>query len=172
VGSANPAKRASAERAVSRVWPEARVVTVDVPSGVADQPRSDAEAVEGASNRARSALESTGADVGIGLEGNTCEIEGRMFLSGWAVALDREGRRGIGCGGALLLPERIAAEIRAGRELGPVMDEVTGEEDTRSRGGAVGALTQGLVERAEAFERAVLFALAPFLRPDLYAGGR
>jgi inosine/xanthosine triphosphatase len=169
VGSSNPAKVAAAEAASAKLWPGAKVVAVEAASGVAEQPRTDEEAVRGAENRARAALAAAGADLGLGLEGNTVETPDGMFLSGWAVAVDRSGRRGIGCGGRLLLPPSVADEVRRGRELGPVMDERTGGRDTKKGPGAVGILTKGLVSRPAAFETAVIYALVPFLDPDLYS---
>jgi inosine/xanthosine triphosphatase len=168
VGSSNPAKVAAVEAAARRFWPGARVVAVDAPSGVAEQPRTDEEAVRGASSRARFALESADADLGLGLEGNTVETPDGMFLSGWAVAVDRHGKKGIGCGGRLPLPPPVAAEVRKGRELGPVMDELAGARDTKKNRGAVGILTRGAISRPAAFETAVVYALVPFLNPEMY----
>lgn len=64
----------------------------------------------------------------------------------------------------------MADAIRAGGELGPVMDQLTGEKDTKKHGGAVGVLTHSLFDRQAAWELSVACALAPFLNPDLYHG--
>ena len=168
VGTRNPAKIEAVQRAVARIWPEAEVISVDVPSGVSRQPLTDEEAIRGAMNRASRCRESADADLGIGLEGCTVDTDRGMFLSGWVAASDRSGAVGLGSGGRLLLPDSIADEVRSGRELGPVMDGVAGMENTKQGEGAVGILTGGLVPRADAFERSVLFALSRFLRLELY----
>ncbi|TKX78464.1 DUF84 family protein, partial [Halorubrum sp. SD626R] len=68
-----------------------------------------------------------------------------------------------GAGPSLALPDRIAARIDAGEELGPVMDDVLDTEGVARRGGAAGALTDGRVERADALATAVAGALGPFV---------
>jgi non-canonical (house-cleaning) NTP pyrophosphatase len=45
------------------------------------------------------------------------------------------------------------------------MDALSGEQDTKNRQGTVGILTNNAVQRADAFERAVVFALAKFISP-------
>ena len=68
----------------------------------------------------------------------------------------------------MLLPDRVAALVRNGVELGHAMDRITGDHDTKRGAGAVGILTSGLVDRQRAYEALVTYALAPFLTPDLY----
>lgn len=168
VGSKNPVKMAAVENVIRKIWPDARVVSVQVSHGASAQPTSDDEAIEGATNRARLSMQETDAGLGIGLEGSTVDTKYGMFLSGWVVAIDKSGQVGIGCGGRLLLPERIASEIRKGKELGPVMDEFVGEHNTKHKQGAVGILTDNLVPRTAAFEKAVIYALTRFVNPDYY----
>lgn len=168
VGSKNPVKLASVKNVVKKIWPDAEVVDAEVSSLVRDQPMSNEESIEGALNRANSSLKKTGADIGIGLEGGVYDTKYGMFLSGWVVAADRNGTIGIGGGGGLLLPEKIASELRCGKELGPVMDEFTGEHNIKHKQGTVGVLTNNLIPRTDAFEKSVIFALARFINPEYY----
>src|SRR5690242_6279745 len=69
VGSTNPAKVGAVHHAVARVWPEAAVQGVAVPSGVRDQPRDALEGMRGALLRAASARAALDADLGLGIEG-------------------------------------------------------------------------------------------------------
>jgi non-canonical (house-cleaning) NTP pyrophosphatase len=48
------------------------------------------------------------------------------------------------------------------------MDELVGQQNVKQKGGAVGALTAGLVLRQETFAVAVAYALAPFVSPSFY----
>ena len=66
------------------------------------------------------------------------------------------------------LPDRVAALVRAGVELGHAMDRITGGHDTKRGSGAVGILTAGLVDRQRAYEALVTYALARFLTPSYY----
>ncbi len=171
VGSTNPVKVAAVRQVAQQQWPEAVVIPVDVATGVSDMPMSDAESLAGAQNRARAALTLTQADLGVGLEGGVNPEAIGLVLHGWVVVVDGNGRTGIGGAGRLPLPEAIARRVLAGEELGPVMDDVLGQTEVRKRGGAIGALTAGLVLREEAFAQGVAYALAPFVAPQLYGNG-
>lgn len=168
VGSTNPVKIAAVRSVVARVWPDAAVHAVAVASGVSEMPMSDAETRLGAANRARAALAAVAADLGIGLEGGVQPDDAGLLLHGWVVVMDGDGRVGIGGAGRLPLPRAIAQRVHAGEELGHVMDDVLGEQNVKQKGGAVGALTAGLVLREEAFAIGVAYALAPFLTTYLY----
>lgn len=168
VGTTNPAKIEAVRAAVQRVWKNVEVRSVFANSKVSLQPRSDEEAIRGAINRAKNALKKLNADFGFGLEGTVVETKHGMFLCGWVAAVDKSGRLGLACTSKIELPERVAEEIRKGRELGPVMDEIVGENNTKKKQGAVGILTNNLVVRSKVFEQAVLLALAKFVNPKYY----
>lgn len=168
VGSTNPVKVTAVRNTVLRVWPDAEVTAVAVPSGVSNMPMSDKETLAGAQNRATAAREALDADLGIGLEGGVQSEPFGLVLHGWVVVVARDGRVGIGGGGRLPLPDRIAQKVLAGQELGDVMDIVLNDHNTKQKGGAVGALTNELVLREETFALAVAYALAPFVSPQLY----
>jgi inosine/xanthosine triphosphatase len=131
-------------------------------------PLSDHECIVGARNRARSALQEKEADLGIGLEGGVNGDPNGLFLLGWVVAVCSDGREGIGGTARIPLPKHMADRINDGEELGDVIDEILGEKDIKMKGGTVGALTDGLVPRREAFATAVAYALSPFLVPQLH----
>jgi inosine/xanthosine triphosphatase len=129
---------------------------------------SSEETLLGAENRARGAMLKSGADLGIGLEGGVNREAAGLMLMGWVVVLDRSGRKGVGGASRLPLPDYIARRVLAGEELGLVMDDVLNERNVKQKGGAVGALTRGLVPRQEAFAIAVAYALSPFVVPELH----
>ncbi|MCL4831942.1 MAG: inosine/xanthosine triphosphatase [Caldilineaceae bacterium] len=169
IGSTNPTKVEAACRAAAKVWPQGEVVAVAVPSGVAEQPMSDDETIRGAVNRARKALAAVdGVQIGMGVEGGVQDTPHGMFVGGWAAVVDRDGCLGIGAGGRVLLPESIARRIRAGEELGPVMDDFSGRRNVKHGEGAIGIFTNGLIERTAALEIALTYALARFITPENY----
>jgi inosine/xanthosine triphosphatase len=169
IGSTNPVKVTAVTTHSVRLWPEAQVVPVAVPSGVSAMPMSDAETIIGAQNRARAAREAVGADMGIGLEGGVHPEPFGWVLQGWVAIVASDGRTGLGGCARLPLPAHIARRVQNGEELGHVMDDVLNDHNTKQKGGAVGALTNNLVVRGEAFATAVAYALAPFVSPGLYA---
>jgi non-canonical (house-cleaning) NTP pyrophosphatase len=92
-----------------------------------------------------------------------------MSLVSWAAVTDGV-RWGYGCGGAVVVPASIVAEVRAGRELGDVIDEWAGQQ-VRGTRGAWGMLTRDLIGRRDAFTQATLAALAPFYNSAVYESG-
>jgi len=173
VGSGNAPKLEATRLVFLPIWPRAEIVAVPVPSGVADQPRSAAEAMQGAINRARSALQIAGADIGVGLEGDVEDGPGDLlFLSGWGAVATADGRLGVGGGGRTLLPPSLADTLRAGVELGPAIDAWLGREGVRHEEGTVGVLTGGYLCRSASFANLLLHALAPVLHPVWYADVR
>lgn len=169
VGSINPVKVEAARSIVTRVWPEAQVVAVDAPSGISEMPMSDAETIAGAINRAKVACIQLGADLGIGLEGGVHPEPFGLTLMGWAAIVDGNGRQGLAGAARLPLPHHIAQRVLAGEELGDVMDDILNDHNVKQKGGAVGALTAGLIPRGQAFAQAVAYALSPFIVPELHS---
>ena len=168
VGSTNPVKIAAARGVASRAFPRAEVIGLSIDSGVSPQPWGDAETRQGALNRARAALAASEADLGVGLEGGMVETELGLMTCAWCVIVDRAGRMGVGGGVHMLVPALVAQALQAGDELGPVMDRLSGQHNTKQGQGAVGILTGGLSNRRSAYEQLVARALAPFVRPEYY----
>lgn len=163
IGSTNPVKRAATEAILSRAFPQATFVSIDVLSGVPEQPWGDDQTRLGAFNRASKALAETGANLGVGLEGGLVETPVGLMTCAWCAMVDGRGKVGYGGGVHMLLPPLIAEVLRRDGELGPVMDVLVNEEDTKQRQGAVGILTNGLSNRQAAYEQLVAMAAAPFV---------
>lgn len=169
-GTLNPGKLTGAEAAVRRYWPDAAFAGVAVDHGTAAQPLTREQTLEGAIARARLARRHADADIGLGIEGGTVETVYGMLVELWVAALTRSGELHIGGGPSIELPVGIAAEVRRGRELGPVVDEhfqVTGQ---KHGGGVIALLTAGNIERIEVCRLAVLCALAPIARRSSETG--
>jgi inosine/xanthosine triphosphatase len=164
VGSGNPVKRRAVEQAVTDTLDDPEIEAVSVDSGVSEQPTGRAETVEGAKNRARNALAAGEYDLGVGLEGGVAEVEGAdgLFLIMWTAVTDGE-ETGLGAGPSFRLPASIGGRVDAGEELGPVMDDVLGEDDVAEKQGAAGALSAGVVDRDDALAAGVAAAMGPFV---------
>ena len=151
----------------------ARAVSTNAPA----MPLTDWELMQGARERAlavRDLLRSQRleAEIYVGLEGgfHSISIEGEWhtFLRGWAYATD--GKDGaFGASPSITVPAALAKKVIEGRrELGLVIDEISGKRDTRSREGAWGVLSRDLVTRSLSFELALIAAFAPFYNRALY----
>jgi inosine/xanthosine triphosphatase len=169
VGSTNPAKVEAVRRVLARLAPACTLEAVDVPSGVGAMPLGEAEVRAGALARARAALERTGAEVTFGLEGGAILDGDQAWLTAHVVALTRDGQLGEAAWGRMLLPRIAAERIRAGNELGDIIDDLFGRKESKRQSGAVGLLTEGTVSRTDAFADLVAMACAPLLHRDLYS---
>jgi inosine/xanthosine triphosphatase len=168
VGSLNPVKVNAVRLALERAGFDFRLQGVAVPSGVAEQPIGLEEIVSGARRRALNARTALGFAWGVGMEGGVeFDSAGDAWLLG-VVAIATAERESLARGGQMLLPPQVAARLRAGAELGPVMDELLGTSNIKQGLGAVGYLTGGLITREAAFFDCFSRALAPLLHPELY----
>ncbi len=147
VGSTNPAK----VQAVINIYKEAEVISLQVESGVSEQPFSDEETMNGAVNRARNCLLEKGADIGIGLEGGVVKMERGLFVCNWGAMATKDGNIFIAGGARIPLPGMIADRLEDGEELGPVMDDFTKKANIRKKEGAIGVFTNERITRADMF---------------------
>ncbi|MFX3625437.1 MAG: DUF84 family protein [Ectobacillus sp.] len=147
IGSLNKTKVG----AVRNILADEELFPVAVPSGVAAQPFSDEETMQGAVNRAKNALQETGADIGIGLEGGVAESPYGLFLCNYGALVTKSGWTLLAGGARIKLPDEFLAPLKEGKELSEVMEEYTKRKDIRSNEGAVGVFTDGYVDREEMF---------------------
>lgn len=174
IGSQNKAKNLAVQTAFEKAFPNMTIEThgFNVESGIADQPTTDEESIKGAENRAHGALAKLAtARFGVGLEGNTVTIAGRMYLHGWVAVVERGNpESGIGHSSGLELPQYLKQGIEAGHELGPLLQEMLQDEDNEIRHtqGTNGVLSGGLYTREQEFIDATMVALTRFVKPEFY----
>ena len=161
VGSENPVKRAATERAMGDVATD--VVTLDVESGVPEQPWGETETITGAKTRAARARAAGAFDLGVGIEGGVAPVDGieGLFLVMWAAVSDGS-TVGLGSGPRLRLPDRVATRLEDGAELGPVMDDLLDTSGVAANQGAAGVLTDRVITREDALFHAVAGAFGRF----------
>jgi len=170
IGSTNPVKIRAVKRVVRKIFPNAEFSAREASSGVPGQPRGDKQTRRGAVNRARAVRKATRADWGVGLEAGIVENEFGMMTCAWCAIVDRRGRVGIGGSTNMLLPDAVAARIKAGAELGEAMDTFANIRDVKYKMGAIGVLTRGLSNRQRAYEYILTLAVARFLWKGKYMG--
>lgn len=169
VGTKNKAKLAAVEAWARKEFGDDFVIEgISVESGIDDMPDTTSECIKGAKNRAMTCLAAVeNADLGIGLEGGVETIDGQMYLCGWAAAVDKDGRVGIGNGGHVMVPNFIAKRIEHGEELGPIMHELH-DRDIRNSEGAWGIFTNGKITRSESLCNSIKYAYARLDNSNLY----
>lgn len=170
IASKNPVKINATKDAFSKVFPGTTFIFegVSVPSGVCDQPMSNLEALTGATNRANKAAEDSDGDYFVGLEGGVEERDGKMYSFAWIAVRDKQGKIGVGKTGEFVLPPKVRELILGGMELGNADDIVFGKSNSKQTNGAIGILTNDVIDRAALYTPAVIFALIPFLKAELY----
>lgn len=166
----------AAMASVDESFASVEIRAVDLGEAGPGMPMSEAAIVAGAETRARALVDRIGPSVErepvycVGLEGGLDPVTiggvAHIALRSWACVTDSR-RWGYGAGGVVLVPDRLAADVADGRELGDVIDRLVGEP-VRGTRGAWGVLTRDLITRREAFRVAVISAFAPFLNPGLY----
>jgi inosine/xanthosine triphosphatase len=171
LASQNPVKMRATLIGFQQMFPDEtfRVSAVSVASSVSPQPCSSAETLRGACERARQALVVVpDADYGVGIEGGIEDHASEMTAFAWIVVLAPDQRLGKACTGTFVLPEAVAALVRQGKELGEADDIVFGRTNSKQDQGAVGLLTDNVIDRTQLYTQAVILALIPFKHHALY----
>lgn len=158
--TSNPAKiDAIAQAFNDTLGPDScRVDGIDVDSGVPSQPMGDHQTRSGARNRVMAARQvCPEADFWVGVEAG---VEDNMTFA-WMV-VENSHLRGESRSASLMLPDSILHGIAQGRELGHEMARLTGIDDIKRRGGAIGVFTEGRLTRSSVYYQALILALVPF----------
>ena len=168
VGSSNPVKIAAVKAASEKIFPHLNIIGVTVDSGVSPTPLSDEESIRGATRRARIALKKVRSDWAVGLEGGLRKVGSDHFVNIWAVIISSNGEIGIGGGSNVQIPKRLVSQLKKEPEFSKIMQKLIRSKGIKSKVGAVGILTKGLVKRRREAEVATSAAFARFLSSELY----
>lgn len=169
-----------------------------VPSGVPDQPFGDDETKLGAQNRALDAFRAyqqahagSNPHFAVGLEGGLEWLDDELWCMAWMAVLGSRSKEVLECTqstdcgeyepfhdetscwgtaktGTFVLPSSVADLVKEGMELGDADDKVFSRIKAKHGSGTVGLLTDGLIDRSHYYEHALILALVPWIRPDVY----
>lgn len=181
VGSKNPVKCKASEDGLHKALKptleevfEVKSIGYDVPSGVRDQPIGDEETKRGALNRAKAAWVAYNSDKGkapdfaVGLEGGIILEGDEMICSAYMAVYNSPDRFGTARTCSFALPPAIVEKVKGGMELGDADDAVFGGTNSKQKGGTVGHLTRGAIDRSNYYTDAVVLATMPLLWPDMW----
>lgn len=170
IASSNPVKVRAVLEGYKSIFPDQEFVHIGLKfdSPVSAQPMDDEETLEGARKRAEIARQmAEDADYWVGVEGGIHEDTHGMLAYAWVVILSGE-KMGMGRSAAFYLPPLVADLVRQGKELGEADDIVFNRTNSKQENGAIGLLTNNVIDRQKLYEPAVIMALIPFKNPDLY----
>ncbi len=170
VGSKNPVKIDAVKEALENYFADVEVIGYKVESNVPDQPFND-ETFYGAENRTFelkkiNEQQNINADYFVGIEGGISKVFNRWFAYGVVCIMNAEGDKGFGTSAHFELPEKVITEIKNGKELGAVMDEIQNEQNTKQKKGAIGYFTNGKMTRKDLYIPGIITALIPFLHKE------
>ncbi|GAA0480299.1 MULTISPECIES: inosine/xanthosine triphosphatase [Tatumella] len=163
VATSNPAKISAILQAFEDVFGvnQCQISAADTDSGVRAQPISDTETLTGARQRVANARNrQPDADFWVAIEAG---IDGAHAFA-WIV-IENTSQRGESRSASFLLPPAVSEQLQHGRELGEIMAELTGIENIKHKGGALGVLTEGRLTRTSVYHQALLLALCPLQHP-------
>lgn len=167
VGSTNPVKIEAVKEAFSIYFKNIKAIGIETDSKVSAMPYGDREAISGAINRAKGALKTGEADFGVGLEGAYRRVgKYGYFESPWFAIINKKGIVSLSGGGGFLIPENIVKEIKKGKELGEIMDKITGVANSKQKMGAIGFFTRGVIDRKHYYRDYIIMALIKFINKN------
>lgn len=170
IATINPVKVEAAAEGFQQMFQgeDIKVVPCKVNPGIAPQPMSNEETLDGAERRARALREIfPQSDYWVGIEGGVAESQIGLGTYAWVVILSKD-QIGRGRSGEFFLPKKIADMVRQGMELGEADDLFFSRNNSKQGNGAIGILTDDVIDRKNLYIPAVIFALIPFKHPELY----
>jgi inosine/xanthosine triphosphatase len=165
IGSENRIKIDAVDNVLSELYDEVEIQGIAVQTKVPEQPWGDMTRI-GAMERARLAL--ADADLGIGLEAGVFETEDGLYDIQYCAIIDKRGHYSIGHGSGFRYPPEIEKAVRNGEQVGKAFRDIYGWETDGKVIGAIGFLTDGLLTRTKLAEQAVMAAMVPRIRPELF----
>jgi inosine/xanthosine triphosphatase len=172
VASKNPVKIQAALEGFESMFKSTKFLALGLNtlSGVPDQPIGNEETFRGAMNRALNAFETENdADYWIGIEGgNIRHSPDEMEAMAWVVVINKNKKIGKARTAGFFLPKKVIELIDLGYELGHADEIVFGVTNTKQKMGSSGLLTDNALNRTEFYVQAVILALIPFLKTELF----
>jgi inosine/xanthosine triphosphatase len=169
IGSKNPVKLQATINVLEKIYSKLTVRAVEVDSGVPDQPFGLDQTIEGAINRAKNSY-TPDIDLSIGVESGLMKtphsLTGYLDLQ-WCATYDGE-KITLGVSAGFEYPPEVVQEVLKGKEVGDVMDHITGVDNLGEKKGAVSHLTHGMLDRTGNTEQCVLMAMVPRMNDKLY----
>lgn len=176
VTSKNPVKLEAVKRAFQEYFPDKTIefITMNVDSGVGEQPVSASETAVGACNRAANGKDSD-ADFSVGIEGGLHFVklgdQEHAFEQTWACIVDcKTSISELGSGPAYAIPPNVVAHIHDGKTLTEAMSLEYGTVDLGVKEGYNGWLSDNRLDRIEASRIAVFLALCGLMKEEYQHG--
>ena len=180
VGSLNPTKINATKIAFGKYFDNFQLFKINGDSKVPDQPIGLKIILEGAINRATSALnflidtkKVEDGIYGVGIEAglvNIPYIKTNYMDFQFCVIMDEYKHISLGSGVAFEYPQSVIDQILSNnkKEIGEVMGKLAGNINLKNEAGAISFLSHNTINRTEILTQAVVCALLPYVNKNLY----
>ncbi len=167
IGSTNSVKINAVKNIFSKIFKKVKVEGFAIKLDIPKQPFST-ETINGAVKRAKFSLKD--ADFGVGIEAGLFynDFTEKYYDNQYCAIIDRRGVVTIGHGAGFTYPREVIKSVENGKTVGEAMKALTGIKEIGKKLGAVGYLSNGLIDRTELSEQAVLMAMIPRIKRELY----
>ena len=183
IGSKNPAKIEAVRLGFKKLFPDLNCAffPINVDSGVGVQPFGFESTIQGAINRAKNAYVSVFKSpteeihyFGVGIEAGMIPVpltNTGFFDYQFCAVYQSDVNISIGSGPGFEYPQSIVSKLLhdpSHHEIGSIIAELSGIENTKENEGAIGFLTKNTFRRADILKFSVISALLPVKSSKLY----
>ena len=169
VGSTNKVKVDAVRNIFTQAFGLVEVVSIEPETKSEKQPLEE-RTIDGAINRAKAAVERSGGDYGVGIEAGLFFNKrlGKHIDIQYCAILDSGGKMTVGHGPGFEYPPEVIKAVLEGGSVGEMMSKITQIDKIGHKMGSIGYLSDGMIDRTSLTEIAVLMALIPRIRKELY----
>jgi len=183
IGSNNPVKIEATKLGFKFLFPDKslKIFNYKVDSGVDDQPIGIENIIAGAINRIKNAKHNFSKEYSninedqiyyVGIESGISKIDVVMskYLDFQFAAICHNNIITLGCGSAFEYPKFVIEKILSGEEneIGNLFEKLSQQQNIKYKQGAIGFLSSGKLNRVDILKNAIIMALIPYFRKDLY----
>lgn len=169
IGSMNKVKVDAVRNIFTQAFGLVEVVSIEPAEPLERQPMEE-RTIQGAVRRAKEAIQKSSADYGVGIEAGLFhnKVLNKYLDIQYCAVVDSSGKMTVGHGPGFEYPPGVIKSVLKGNTVGDTMSMITGIEKIGHKQGSVGYLSDGMIDRTSLTEIAVLMALIPRIRKELY----
>ena len=180
VGSLNPSKVNAVRIAFNKYYTHFEVYKIKANSSVPNQPIGMNLIIQGAKNRAKTALNYLinkqkiyNNIFGVGIEAGLVKVPhstSRYLDFQFCSIMDENKNLTLGSGIAFEYPQTVINEIFSNKntEIGDILGRLANNMNLKNEGGAISFLSKNAITRTEILTQAVICALLPRINKELY----
>ena len=169
IGTKNPGKVESAQKAFEHYYNNFEIIPIDVKSDVADEP-VNSDIYLGAKNRIKNLKEyaeknNIDADFFVAVESGITNLLGEWMITCIAAMEDKNGITSCGTGPSYPVPDKYVDEIIE-KDLQVLMDRLFDTTNIGQSNGGIGKISHDIISRKNLNELAFIMCLTKYINGD------